>query len=357
MGLEIQTMNNALATATAKELTSYDRFAKNLATYQRGIGSLVKPEVASRLLRLMLVEGALNPLILEATPQSIMRAVFLSAQLQLEPGAVKGELYFIPRKSRINQGGRWVDGPVELQCQIGYKGYLTLARRSGQISMVDAHVVYQGDEYELCFGTEPTLRHIPRPGVDRTKPENIVAAYAVVRLRDGSTYHEWLWKDEIDARRGRSDAAKAFDQGKIKSTPWSTDYAAMARKTAIRALFTGGRVPMVDQLGFAAAVLDEESTPAVHQAALAALASEMQAEGKDTTILGTSEPVEEPATLPPLDLHPDLAGEKAQEIARMEAGLDPARVLILRKESGISGPVTSATILEKHHKALSAALA
>lgn len=288
-------MNNALAAATSTELKPYDKFARNLATYQKGIGSLVKPEVASRLLRLVLVEGALNPLILEATPQSVMRAVFLVAQLQLEPGNVKGEVYFIPRKSRVKQGNQWVDGPVELGCQIGYKGYLTLARRSGQITMVDAHVVYQGDEYDLRFGTDPAMVHIPKPGIDRTKPENIIAAYAVVKLRDGSTYYEWLWRDEIDARRGRSDAAKAFDQGKIKSTPWATDYAAMARKTAIRALFTGGRVPMADQLGFAAAVFDEEATPAIHQAALAAMASEMAAEGKDATILGTSEPVEEEA--------------------------------------------------------------
>ena len=138
-------MSNALSNATSTELKPYDKFARNLATYQKGIGSLVKPEVASRLLRLVLVEGALNPLILEATPQSVMRAVFLVAQLQLEPGNVKGEIYFIPRKSRVKQGNQWVDGPVELNCQIGYKGYLTLARRSGQITMVDAHVVYQGE--------------------------------------------------------------------------------------------------------------------------------------------------------------------------------------------------------------------
>ena len=286
-------MSNDLAKATAAPLTPYDRFARGIATYQKGLASLVKPEVASRLLRLILVEGALNPAILEATPQSIMRAVFLSAQLQLEPGAVKGELYFIPRKGRVKQGDRWVDGVTELQCQIGYKGYLTLARRSGQITMVDAHVVYEGDEYDLRFGTDPAMVHIPKAGVDRTDSSKVIAAYAVVKLRDGSTYYEWLWRDEIDARRARSDGAKAFDQGRTKSTPWATDYAAMARKTAIRALFTGGRVPMADQLGFAAAVLDEEASPAIHQAALAAMASEMQAEGKDVAILGTSEPVEE----------------------------------------------------------------
>jgi recombination protein RecT len=296
MGSETTTMNE-LAKAAPAAISPYDRFARNLATYQKGIGSLVKPEVASRLLRLILVEGALNPKIQECTPQSIMRAVFLSAQLQLEPGAVKGELYFIPRKSRVKVGNQWQDGPTELGCQIGYKGYLTLARRSGQISMVDAHVVFAGDEYDLRLGTDPAMVHVPKSGIDRTKTQDIIAAYAVVRLRDGSTYFEWLWRDEIDARRARSDGAKAFDDGKTKSTPWSTDYAAMARKTAIRALFTSGRVPMADQLGFAAAVMDEEAAPAVHQAALAAMASEMAAEGKDPAILGTSEPVEEERAL------------------------------------------------------------
>ena len=68
--------------------------------------------------------------------------------------------------------------------------------------------------------------------------------------------------------------------------------------------------------------------------------------------------IEASQSIPPLDLHPDLASiPLAGEVARMEAGLDPGRVLILRKEAGISGMVTSATILEKHHKALSAALA
>jgi phage RecT family recombinase len=342
-------MSNDLSRATAAPLSSYARFAQNLATYQKGIGSLVKPEVASRLLRLILVEGALNPAILEATPQSIMRAVFLSAQLQLEPGAVKGELYFIPRKSRIKVGNQWQDGPTELGCQIGYKGYLTLARRSGLITMVDAHVVFAGDDYDLRLGTDPTMNHVPKPGIDRTKTEDIIAAYAVVRLRDGSTYFEWLWRDEIESRRGRSDAAKAFDQGKIKNTPWATDYAAMARKTAIRALFTSGRVPMADQLGFAAAVMDDEAAPAMHQAALAAMASEMAAEGKDTTILGTSEPVEEEAPRNPPE-------DRTTECGRLELEAGPEQVAIIRKKLHIPLDVSADKIppgfLEAYKKEL-----
>jgi len=215
---------------------------------------------------------------------------------------------------------------------------------------VDAHVVFAGDDYDLRLGTDPAMVHVPKPGIDRTKTQDIIAAYAVVRLRDGSTYFEWLWRDEIDARRARSDGAKAFDEGKAKSTPWSTDYAAMARKTAIRALFTSGRVPMADQLGFAAAVMDEEAAPAMHQAALAAMASEMQAEGKDATILGTSEPVEEES--PPTDL--------STEIGRMEAEIGPERTAAIRKECRIGPDVKAADIspllADPYRKALLAAM-
>ena len=262
-------MSNALTNATSPQ-SGHDKFQQMLVGQRKGLITLAGDKAADRLLRLILVEGALNPKILECSRPSILRAVFLSAQLQLEPGAVKGELYFIPR------GG-------ELQVQLGYKGYLTLARRSGQITMVDAHIVYEGDEYELNYGTEPYLRHTPKAGVDHNA-DKVIAAYCVVKLKDGSTYFEWLWKDETDSRRNRSDGWRAYSAGKIKSTPWSTDYAAMARKTAIRALFTGGRVPMADQLGLAAAVFDEEAAPEVRNAALTALSQEMQAAAPEVHI-------------------------------------------------------------------------
>jgi recombination protein RecT len=299
--------------STEISVPSTRQFELQLAGYVKGIGSLVNKEVGSRLLRLMTVEAALNPKILECSPASVMRAVFLSAQLALEPGAVKGELYFIPRGT-------------ELSVMIGYKGYLTLARRSGQISMVDAHVVFEGDAYEIALGTDPKLIHVPQKGIDRTKSANIIGAYCIVKLKDGSVYFEWLWKDEIDARRAKG----------AKNGPWTTDYAAMARKSAIRALFTGGRVPMADQIGFASAVLDEEADPETRRAALAGMAEEMRGAGQDATILNV--PAEVQAEAPPqppktaLGL-PAAPGEMPTlaAIQALEAALPPTEVAACRK--------------------------
>jgi recombination protein RecT len=289
-------------------------FDRQLSTYVKGLGSLVPESVRNRLLRLVTVEAALNPKIQECTQASVMRAVYLSAQLQLEPGAVKGELYFIPRLITVKRENGF-DKEMQLQTQIGYKGYLTLARRSGQISMIDAHAVFEGDAYEIALGTEPKLIHVPQKGVDRTKSANIIGAYCIVKLKDGSTYFEWLWKDEIDARRARSE--NRSDKG-----PWSTDYAAMARKTAIRALFTGGRVPMADQIGLAT-LLDEEATPEQSRAALATMAEEMRQNGLDATIIESVPEAAQEAPAPPKN----ALGISLTEIPAIEAVREAEKAL------------------------------
>lgn len=53
--------------------------------------------------------------------------------------------------------------------------------------------------------------------------------YAVAHLISGDPVFVWLSKADVDARRARSRAAQ--------SGPWVTDYEAMAKKTAVRALF------------------------------------------------------------------------------------------------------------------------
>ena len=152
----------------------------------------------------------------------------LSAQLGLEPGGTLGHIYFIPfRDKRRN----------ETTCTpiIGYKGYLELARRSGEVARLDARVVYTGEPFAVEAGLKPDIKHTIRGDIDRSD-KNVVASYAVAILKDGSEYFEVLWRSEIDATQRASRAGRAG--------PWKDYYARMARKTAIRTLFNGGCVPI-----------------------------------------------------------------------------------------------------------------
>jgi len=170
-----------------------------------------------RMIRVCNTAVAKTPQLLDCDPRSLMGAIIQSAQLGLEPDGVLGHAYLIPFNNRKS-------GKVECQFIPGYKGLVELARRSGQISTIYAEVVHTNDDWDFAYGLEPTLRHRPTSG----EPGDMVAAYAVCRLRDGGAQFSWLWKREVDAVRAQSRSGN--------SGPWVTHYEEMAKKTALRRL-------------------------------------------------------------------------------------------------------------------------
>jgi recombination protein RecT len=193
-------------------------------------GLLPKHLTPERIAKVLIVEASRTPEIMECSTRSVAESIMLSAQLGLEPGGTLGHIYFIPFKDKRRR---------ETTCTpiIGYKGYLELARRSGQVARLDARVVYEGEPFKVSAGLKPDIQHTIRGDVDRSD-NKLIAAYAVAILKDGSEYFEVMWRSEIDTTKSRSKGAHS------DRSPWSTDYARMARKTAIRALFNGGCVPM-----------------------------------------------------------------------------------------------------------------
>ena len=117
--------------------------------------------------------------------------------------------------------------------------YCTLARRSKDIASLDAGVVYKGDSFAFDRATG-RVEHPYSFDVDRSDKE-VVGAYAIARIK-GSDYPivVVLSRAEIEKRRARSAASK--------SGPWVTDYAAICRKTALRALLTSGLVPLTIEM-------------------------------------------------------------------------------------------------------------
>jgi len=163
---------------------------------------------ADRFARIVLTTLRTSPGLAKCDPQSLMAACMLSAQLGLEPGPL-GHAYFVPF-------GR------EVTFIIGYRGMLDLARRSGEITSIEAREVCANDKFEYEFGLDPKLKHVPSTG-ERGEPTHY---YGIAKFADGSHYFEVLSKADVDSYRKRS---RASDRG-----PWQTDYSAMARKTVIR---------------------------------------------------------------------------------------------------------------------------
>lgn len=171
---------------------------------------------ADRLIRVAITSVQRTPKLLDCDQTSLLAAIVQSAQLGLEPDGVLGHAYLVP--FRNGKTGRY-----EVQFIPGYKGLVSLARRSGEVISIDTRVVREGDEFHYAFGLEPKLEHRPGDAVD---DKSITHAYAVIRLRDGGYQFDVLRRAEIESVRKRS---KAAGDG-----PWVTDFAEMAKKTVLR---------------------------------------------------------------------------------------------------------------------------
>ncbi|MBX5020437.1 recombinase RecT [Rhizobium lentis] len=127
-----------------------------------------------------------------------------------------------------------VDYKGEVQYRPMMRGLLKLAYNSGNINGIVVEVVRKGDVFRHSPTNlkEPIIHEIDHEG----GRGDAFVVYALAELKDGGILHEVMSVSDINRIRDRSDAWKAFTEKKIKSTPWSTDWTEMARKTVFRRL-------------------------------------------------------------------------------------------------------------------------
>ncbi|AFC28368.1 DNA-binding phage-related protein [Paenibacillus mucilaginosus 3016] len=178
-----------------------------------------------RLLRIATTSIRTNPKLKVCTPESLLGAVMQCAQLGLEP-SILGHAYLVPyRNKKKDAAGKdlgWVD---EAQFQIGYKGYIELARRTGHVSSIVAQAVHEKDLFEYEYGIDEKLRHVPADG-DRGP---VTKYYAYAKFKDGGYSFMVMSKRDIELHRDKFSKAKTYG-------PWVDHFDEMAKKTVLKAL-------------------------------------------------------------------------------------------------------------------------
>jgi len=154
-----------------------------------------------------------NPDILKCDKVSVMAAIYTGAELGLDFTEAKGHAYIVPFGSKAT----FIPG---------YRGLIDLARRSGAVNKIEAHVVYDNDEFEVEYGTASKIFH--KPVIDGGPQGKVIGAYAVAWMKTGETQCEFMNLEELNKIRNKS---------KSKSGPWATDTGEMYRKTVVRRLF------------------------------------------------------------------------------------------------------------------------
>ena len=170
---------------------------------KRALPGMIRPE---RFIRVTVSAISGNKDLQACTESSFLGALMNAAQLGLEPNTPIGQAYLIPYAGKC-------------QFQIGYKGMIELAARSGVT--VQAHEVKEGDQFTYEYGLEPILKHKPAM---KNRGETIMY-YAVWRSKDAFGFEVMSKEDMLEFK-------KKFV--KAKDGPWNDNFDAMAKKTVIK---------------------------------------------------------------------------------------------------------------------------
>ncbi|TCG08355.1 recombinase RecT [Paraburkholderia steynii] len=217
----------------ASKLKPKELLAHMLERKRKDIAAMLPsgPLTVDRLFKLAIVAATTTPALAKCEIASVVAAVGFCAQLALEPNTPLGHAYLVPfnTKRKDGEGNEyWVNS---VQVIIGYRGYIELARRSGQIVSITAHEVREKDKFSYAYGLREKLDHVPARG-DRG---DIIGFYAVAMFKGGGHAFEFMDVKQIEEIRDGSQGWQQAQKYKKTAThPWQKHFVEMGRKTAIR---------------------------------------------------------------------------------------------------------------------------
>lgn len=163
-----------------------------------------------------------NTMLRTADPTSIFNAACMAATLNLPLQNGLGFAYIVPFKNNKER-------KVEAQFQIGYKGFIQLAQRSGQFKRLVALPVYKNQLLKKDFinGFEFDWEQEPE------KDENPIGYYAYFKLVNDFSAELYMSHDDIvkHAQRYSQTFKKGFGV-------WHDNFEAMALKTVMKLLLS-----------------------------------------------------------------------------------------------------------------------
>lgn len=194
-----------------------------------------------------------NNLLKACSTSDVLACSFTGAALNLNVLPSLGQAAIVPyKKNTFNQQTKKWESRTYPQFQIMTKGFIQLALRSEQVTGINITDVY-ADElegYNRLTG-EITMKDVLGGQRDQGLTDRIVGYACWVRLRNG--FEKTVYWTVGDIRKHAQQYSQAYQNdlkdGKATS-PWSTNFAAMAKKTVVKATISNW-VPMSTQMRFA----------------------------------------------------------------------------------------------------------
>ena len=213
------TNQNQQVQAPAKSKTLRELF--NNPIIKTKIEQLVGKNSATFATSVMQIANS-NTMLRTADPTSIFNAACMAATLNLPLQNGLGFAYIVPFRNNKEK-------KTEAQFQIGYKGFIQLAQRSGQFKRLVALPVYKNQLLKKDFinGFEFDWEQEPE------KDENPIGYYAYFKLVNDFSAELYMSHDDIvkHAQRYSQTFKKGFGV-------WHDNFESMALKTVIKLLLS-----------------------------------------------------------------------------------------------------------------------
>lgn len=205
--------------------------------------TLGDPKKATRFIASITSAVATNPALQECEPSSIVAGALVGEALELSPSPVLGEYYLVPFKNSK-------EGVTKAQMQIGYKGYLHLAIRSGQYKDIDVFEIHEGEFKGRDKETGKfKFEFIENEAERLSKP--VIGYMGYFELLNGFRKTLYISKEEMEQHANTYSKAfnledyKKLQAGQIPekdlwkySSFWYKNFDTMAFKTVLRQLIS-----------------------------------------------------------------------------------------------------------------------
>lgn len=239
--------NTSLATSQKQGITSFLSGEK----VKQNIAQVVGEKGTTKFIASVVSAVQTNKTLHECTNTSVLSAALLGEALKLSPSPQLGQYYMVPYNNKSIK---------EAQFQLGYKGYLQLAIRSGQYKKFVATEVKVGEIQDYNPITEEFTLNPILNEAERAKAQ-VAGYYAMFELMNGFR-KEIYWSKEkmVDHAKKYSSGYRSDLTKKTSYTFWAKDFDSMAKKTMIRQLISKWGIMSIDmQTAFEKdmAVIDE----------------------------------------------------------------------------------------------------
>lgn len=245
-------VNNSLTKAKSRlGLTAY--LTQDAVKDQ--INKVVGGKDGQRFISAIISATTTNPTLQECTNQSILSAALLGESLKLSPSPQLGQYYLVP----YNETGK---GKVA-QFQLGYKGYIQLALRSGQYKKLNVLAIKEDELIRFDPLNEEIEVKLIDDELEREQAETI-GYYAMFEYMNGFRKAMYWSKAKMEAHALKYSPGYAADKRKgTKYTFWTKDFDGMAYKTMLRQLISKWGVMSIEmQMAYDAdyAIINEDGT-------------------------------------------------------------------------------------------------